>query len=234
MDTPNSSARSSTWSWPTSAVRTLSLRAEEGANNSAANARFLFCRSVVASVTSAPWCSGLGVMKFQRLLRPRQPGDGTRRLYLQGRQGESLSSARKAVSAIVLLVTRAARFIPQGPPVAGQPLAPGRSFAPPRGSSSHHVSDGLRNVLGIDSGRVQEFRGRARGRHGPHRQLDHREAAFSGAREGIQNGVAEPALRPVIFHHYQPAPRDLRGLVQGLLVDRLDRIGINDPRPDAF
>ena len=68
------------------------------------------------------------------------------------------------------------------------------------------LPDGLRDMLGIDSRRPQEFGGRAGGRYGAHRQFDHRGGFFHHTDEGIQNGVADPALRPVIFHHHEPAP----------------------------
>jgi len=75
-------------------------------------------------------------------------------------------------------------------------------------------------MLCIDSSRAQGLRWCAGGRYGAHRQFDHRGDLFHHADEGIQNGVADSALRPVIFHHHEPATRRLRGLVQGLFVDR--------------
>ena len=68
----------------------------------------------------------------------------------------------------------------------------------------------------------------------PHRQFDHRRSLLPHPHEGIQNGVADPAFKPVIFDHHEPASRDLGGLVQGLFVDRLDRIGVRRRAPGCL
>ena len=55
-----------------------------------------------------------------------------------------------------------------------------------------------------------------------------------GCDEGVEHGVAEPALEPVVLDHDQLAAGVPRGLLQRLPVDRLDRIGVDDADRDAF
>ncbi len=58
-------------------------------------------------------------------------------------------------------------------------------------------------------------------------QFDDRGGMVADADEGVQNGVADAAFKPVVFDDDQLAAAVLRGPVQGLFVNRLDRVGVN-------
>src|SRR5262249_22987579 len=93
--------------------------------------------------------------------------------------------------------------------------------------------DGLDDVIGVDAGGVHQLRRLAGAGHLAYRQLDHRGQVIPAAGEGIEDGVSQAPLEPVVLDHDQLAARVLGGAVERLLVDRLDRIGVDDAYGDA-
>ena len=94
--------------------------------------------------------------------------------------------------------------------------------------------DGLYDGVGVDLGRVEQFGGLARTGHVPHGKLDHGGSVVAHADEGVQHSIAQTALKPVIFGDDQFAAGILRGPVQRLFVNRLDRVGVNQADADAL
>src|SRR5579875_3387158 len=86
---------------------------------------------------------------------------------------------------------------------------------------------------GVDTRGGELFRGGRRRGHGAHRQLPDRRYWQAAGGEGVEHGVAEPALRPVVLRGDDVARLVCR-LAQRDRVDGLDRVRVDDPCRDAF
>ena len=60
------------------------------------------------------------------------------------------------------------------------------------------------------------------------------EIAEALVRERRENRVADPALDPVILHHHDASARGARRIGEGLRVDRLHRVEVDDPDRDVL
>src|SRR5262249_32436684 len=92
----------------------------------------------------------------------------------------------------------------------------------------------LDDVLSADPRLVEQLRRRAGARHRPPPQLAHARKRPGRPSDPLQPPVAQPALRPVVLRHDEPAAGVLRRLVQRLLVNRLDRISVDESHVDAL
>ena len=94
--------------------------------------------------------------------------------------------------------------------------------------------DGFDDRVGVDLGGVHQLGRLAGAGHDVDRELDDRRRVVADTDEGVQHGVADAALEPVVFDHDQLAAGVLSSSVQGLFVDGLDGVGVDDTDVDAF
>src|SRR5918996_4088999 len=100
------------------------------------------------------------------------------------------------------------------------------------GWSHDQPACGFCDVLSVDPGRSQQLLRLAGAGHTPNRQLyDPRRLLAVG--ESGEDGLAEPALRPVILDRHDPPTGGLRRGRERTDVDRLERVEIDDARRDA-
>ena len=80
---------------------------------------------------------------------------------------------------------------------------------------------------------VEELRRRPGGGQPLHGQVSDMERRHRGVGQGLQHGASDPALGVVVLGDDQAAACHPAGLHQGVAVDGLDRVGVDDARRDA-
>jgi len=111
--------------------------------------------------------------------------------------------------------------------------APQLPGAPGERSAGDELAGGVGDVGGVESRRRQQLVGLARGGHLPHRELDD-AGVVVGVGKGVEDGVTEPALRPVVLDGDHLVARGSSGLAQTGGVDGLDRVAVEHPYREAF
>src|SRR5579884_1441952 len=99
--------------------------------------------------------------------------------------------------------------------------------------SPHERLNRLHDGLGPDASGVEELLRFARSWHISHRKSsDRRRYSPSLVTEGLEHGVADTTLGPVVLNRHQAAARFLHAARQSLAVERLHRVQVDDA--DAY
>ena len=112
---------------------------------------------------------------------------------------------------------------------AGHPVAP--AFAPSGGIQQ--VAGGRLDMPGVDARRRQELPAGARTGHLPDGQVGDPQLLRPGAQQGIVHRGAQSALGMVVLGHDEAAVRDRCRGHEGLGVDGLDGVQVDDPGVDV-
>src|SRR5438270_6547115 len=98
----------------------------------------------------------------------------------------------------------------------------------------HQDFDGLNYVMGTDASLFEQLIGSTRARHRLDGQFhDFRQWAITLG-EYIQHGIADSAFGPMVFNNHNFASGFLCRRYNGLLVQRLDGVGIDDAYVDTL